>query len=708
MTEHAQALAAPAASVAPARAAVAAAAVTIPHAIGLGLLAYAPVAAGLPVGALALWSAALPGALLALFARRPGIVYAPTTVVALLFAAVLATIHASADALRLSPAQQLAACGATVVLSFAIQWLFGALRLASLARFLPVSVMHGFAAGVGLSMLVGQVRGGFGAGALDGDARALMHFAAAAAVIGMARLGSSRWPRWPGLLAAIVAVSAAVAAAGFSDSFTPAVPPGAFAWPPLPDYGGVPWLGLIQRHGTHLVSLALLMAVVNSLDVLVFNQELVLEHGLRAEPNAVLRRESLLGVLCALSGLIPASTSASRTRLALQQSAPVAPIGVFHAAILMGVAATAHWWLHTIPMAALAGALLLAGLTQVPRAMWSRDYARAAPASWGQSWVVALIFTIAGGAGALLAGLVLATFVLLHASASNALRRTHLGGQVRSRRLRRAASENWLAPRMRRVAVIELQGVMSFGVAAHMAEQVRAVLEPHHDRVILEVQRVPAWDATALVQLAALARDLGQQGRQVAICGLEPRSRGHVHAPLLPFSDLDRALEWAEDELLDERPAAERVAHPAGDMLGELGDGMGADARRALEQAFLSEDVPEGACVFLVGDTQSDLYIVQAGLVTMGTAYPPAAGLRLAKVGQGMAFGEMAFLNGQPRTACASAEGGGARIARLPRADFDRWALLHPQDALKFLANLAIVGTRRLSATTRQLRAALE
>src|SRR3989344_2998648 len=83
-----------------------AAAVTVPHAVGLGLLAFAPLAADHSLAALALWSAALPGLLLTL----------------------------------------------------------GVLRLAWVARFLPVSVTHGFAAGVGLSMVVGQVRNGFGAG----------------------------------------------------------------------------------------------------------------------------------------------------------------------------------------------------------------------------------------------------------------------------------------------------------------------------------------------------------------------------------------------------------------------------------------------------------------------------------------------------------------------------------------------------------------
>lgn len=300
--------------------ALAATAVTIPHALGLGLIAYAPLGDGLPLGALALWSAAIPGALATLLANRPGVVYAPTTVVALLFAAIFTTIAGSARELGMSAPQMLAACGFTVALGFAFQWLLGALRLASFVRFLPISVTHGFAAGIGLSMIFDQVRNGFGAGGWQWNGHLLLQGAAALAVVAFALLTIRRWPRWPGLLAGVALVSMVLWLVGLAQGMPAAAPQTSFALPPLPDYTGVPWLELIQRHGMQLLSLALLMAVVNSLDVLVFNQELDLEHGLRAEPNKALRRESLVGVLSGLCGLIPASISSSRSRIIASSS----------------------------------------------------------------------------------------------------------------------------------------------------------------------------------------------------------------------------------------------------------------------------------------------------------------------------------------------------------------------------------------------------
>ena len=56
----------------------------------------------------------------------------------------------------------------------------------------------------------------------------------------------------------------------------------------------------------------------------------------------------------------------------------------------------------------------------------------------------------------------------------------------------------------------------------------------------------------------------------------------------------------------------------------------------------------------------------------------------------------------------AGAERRPAQLVRLSRDDFDAWARQHPEAALRVMNNLAMVGARRLAATTRQLRAVLE
>ena len=249
---------------------------------------------------------------------------------------------------------------------------------------------------------------------------------------------------------------------------------------------------------------------------------------------------------------------------------------------------------------------------------------------------------------------------------------------------------------------------MSFGVAAHMAEQIRKLMQPRHTRLILDASRVAAWDATALVRVRALARDLTQESLQTAMCSLDTKVGAELGAGIRIFADLDRALEWAEDQILAERELIEHEEVGVVDLLGEMGEGISTEGRRDLQTRLTEESVSSEAPIFVAGERSSDILIVRAGRVTLCTAWPAANGLRLATVGPGMAFGEMAFLNGQSRSAFAGAEGSGVVVVRLQRAVFDAWAKAWPADALVVMANLAYIGTRRLSATTRQLRAVLE
>jgi SulP family sulfate permease len=686
-----------------ATAALSAASVTVPHALGLGLLAFAPLEGVFPVGAMALWNAALPVALLTVLARRECVLYAPSTAVALLYGAMLAIVMGQAQALHLNAHQALAVTAAAVLLAFALQWALGALRLAALARFMPVSVTQGFAAGVGLAMLLAQWHDGFGAGAKAALSPTLVHAAAAVAVLALTFGLARRWPALPSLLPAvlIVALLSASAPAGLLE---PASPAFSLALFPIPEWSGFDWQAVAVTLGPPLASLAMLMAIVNSLDVLVFEQELALDHGLRADPNTVMRRECLVGMGCALLGLIPATTSGSRTRLAFQHAGQVRDAGFWHAAWLTAVALTGHLWLHAVPMAALSGALLVAAVRQVPMNMVLPESWRRARDRVAQSWFVAVVFSVAGGASALVAGLVVATFQLLQTSAASALRREHLDGQLRSRRLRRPADEQWVSAHLHQLAVFELQGIVSFGVAVHVAEQVQLRLRPEHRWVLIDATRVPAWDATGHVHLSALVRDLTTRGIRTCLAGIDSQQAERM-PDLRVFADLDHALEWVEDELLAQRPASAASEPVVADALGELGQDLQGQARERLLALLARQDIPAGSVVFEAGHTGRELYFVAQGHITLATA--PEGGIRLATVDAGQAFGEMAFLNGIPRTAYAVTTETPARLLSLRESDFAQWAREHPDAALGFMSRLAQMSNRRHGLTSRQLRAAL-
>ena len=71
--------------------------------------------------------------------------------------------------------------------------------------------------------------------------------------------------------------------------------------------------------------------------------------------------------------------------------------------------------------------------------------------------------------------------------------------------------------------------------------------------------------------------------------------------------------------------------------------------------AIYGRDFPAGAVIFEEGDPGSRMYVIQSGEVRI-LKRVGAREITLARLGAGEAFGEMALLEGQPRSATAIVE----------------------------------------------------
>lgn len=103
-------------------------------------------------------------------------------------------------------------------------------------------------------------------------------------------------------------------------------------------------------------------------------------------------------------------------------------------------------------------------------------------------------------------------------------------------------------------------------------------------------------------------------------------------------------------------------------------------------------DFPAGAVLFEEGDPGSRMYVLQAGVVRIVKRLGGRE-LTLARLGPGEAFGEMALLEGQPRSATAVVEAP-ARILEIDEAAFAELIRRNGEIALRLL--------RRLSARLRE------
>src|SRR5206468_3302521 len=90
------------------------------------------------------------------------------------------------------------------------------------------------------------------------------------------------------------------------------------------------------------------------------------------------------------------------------------------------------------------------------------------------------------------------------------------------------------------------------------------------------------------------------------------------------------------------------------------------------------------------GEPAKSLFFLQSGMVSVKLPN----GVRLASLGPGMEFGEMAILD-QPRSADVWADTYVACL-ELPMESFAEYRRLHPETALKIMRNLAATLARRL------------
>src|SRR5687767_3955834 len=77
----------------------------------------------------------------------------------------------------------------------------------------------------------------------------------------------------------------------------------------------------------------------------------------------------------------------------------------------------------------------------------------------------------------------------------------------------------------------------------------------------------------------------------------------------------------------------------------------------------------KGEVVFLCGDPGTSLCIVEAGRIRLGVSSPEGKARTLSLLGPGDFFGELALLDGQPRSADALAAEP-SRLLLLPRDSF--------------------------------------
>jgi glutaminase len=301
------------------------------------------------------------------------------------------------------------------------------------------------------------------------------------------------------------------------------------------------------------------------------------------------------------------------------------------------------------------------------------------------------------------------------ATPSVVVRRIYRGGTVRSKRLRSKNEQTILNRRGDALRVCELQGSLFFGSMEQLLRRLAAEMESV-SHVVLDFKRVTEIDACARTLLSQLNALVTERGKKLLLSHLPKGSAGALrnHAESdwpsdAFFSDTDTALEWCENELIrGDSSYAMTEQRPI--PLGRMDIVAGLDERHLtlLESILEERRYRAGETIIREGEAADAVYLLAEGLVSVCLRLKNGAGQRrLSTLAPGLAFGELALLDGGRRSADVIADEP-ALCYVLPIAKLAALADAYPEIRTQLIINIGRELSARLRRADAEIRSLAE
>lgn len=713
--------------------------VAIPLAMGYGMFAF--VALGNHYfldGAMAgLVTAAVVGIACVALGDKSSHVYAPRITTTFFIGVLLyELVHSDAAPIRSGGVLLIIAIIFSIVLlAGAFQLLFGVARLGSLIKLTPQPVMAGFQNAAALLLLLVQLGNVFGfdksisfVQALRDAPQARPLSVAIAAIVIVVMWHSRKFlPKVPPLLVGLAAGTVlyyALGLAGFGSALGPtigSVPFTSFKLPNVPQFVDVLRAPGIAVLVPTIVGGALALAIIGSIDALLCAKLLARPGEPKVNGDHLLMRLGIANSLAACwagitGGLNIGPSQANRS---FGGRAPLSSL--VNAVVLLVTLVVLFPLLSYLPCVALSAVIMVVAVQHVDP--WTVSQVRRLAKSPGAQrrkilvdlFVVLLVAVLSVAVDIVLAvflGVAIAALLFMARMSRSVIRRAYRCTVVRSRKLRPAQEADVLARSGGAALVLELQGALFFGSAEKLASEIAAQSEAQDTRyVILDLRRITEIDSTGIQILREISTELQTQGKVLLLSVAQPSESAEQLADAgvteavtkeKMFQDLDRAIQWAEDDLL-------RAELSGGQAHAEIPLEQTAiltafsESELATIQKHLKRVVYQpGKVVFREGDAGKELFITVKGAASAFLKQASGADIRLVTFATGTVFGELAILDAGKRSATVVAEGE-LVCYLLSEKDFAALSAREPEVAIKLLANLGRQLSHRLRAANRTI-----
>jgi len=274
----------------------------------------------------------------------------------------------------------------------------------------------------------------------------------------------------------------------------------------------------------------------------------------------------------------------------------------------------------------------------------------------------------------------------------------------------------FLNSRGKEILILRLQGFVFFGTAHTLQRFVRTRLregvEPKLRFLLLDTRSVTGLDSSAVLSFVKIGQIAERSGVTLITTNLPPAIQGSLAEggfgpesglPIQSFDDLDRALEWCEERLLDD---STHKRPPARDdsIKGQLSRALGGRKASQTMMSYLEKiELEPNATLIRQGEESRDLFFVEHGKVGVQIEAPDGTRIRVSTMGVGTIVGELAFYLDQHLSASVVTESE-TIVWRLSRDSLAKMTAEAPDIASSFHEHLIRILAERLIQTTRLVR----
>lgn len=434
--------------------------------------------------------------------------------------------------------------------------------------------------------------------------------------------------------------------------------------------------GSILPHLPSVISLALGLGVVASLDTLVACIAGDSVSSARSNTSRELVAQGAGNIACSLFGGIIGVGSASRSVASYNFGARTrlsrVTTGLFALIVLLVIAPA----VAKVPVVVLASLLVVLSIGLVDR--WSLSTLsdlvrkkepdpRVAISNLVIMFAVVGLMIVAGIVEAVGVGVVFSLVYFVVRMGKQIVRHRYNGATWHSNTHRPPEEFAVLEREGLRIQILELEGSLFFGTADKVLSVIEEACASPIRVLVLDLTSVAELDLTGIRLLEAGARVCDRAGADLVMCVPPASPLVHVLAkrdgtgslqkrPI--FADINEALNWAENVVLDESldPNLRAAEMALGDF--SLFEDLSPEDLASVARSLDVRRVTEGETIFNQGEQADRLYLIAKGQVRIVAEVPGIDAHRLlATLRPGTLVGELAVVDQRPRSASAIALG---------------------------------------------------